>query len=98
MHRTELIPSSCHVEVLEESQGYGDPTAMRSKSREGSGGVGTENDEEEAEDRGEHDARRSFFGACSTLLLRSPVLRAIFGRWGRLSGEWQGVWRKDLAR
>lgn len=100
MRRTELIPSGCHVDVIEESNPCRNDQSTRRSKSQGSGRAGshTERDEEVAEDGGEHGARGSFFGSCSMLLLRSPMLRAIFGRWCRLSGEWQGGWRQDLAR
>ncbi|CAM9598768.1 unnamed protein product, partial [Scytosiphon promiscuus] len=102
MRRTELIPSGCRVEVLEECRGYGDARPTRSKAH-GPGSEGATKpsgrDEEEVEDGGQRALPRSFFGSCSTLVLQSPVLRAIFGRFGEGASWWRAAtgWGGDKS-
>lgn len=87
MRRTELIPPDCHIDVVEGCGPRGADNRQHGP-RAGLGGrAKQQQQEEEKADCGEDGGRsRSFFGSCSMLLMSSPVLRTIFGRWGWLSG------------
>ena len=89
MRRTELIPPDCHIDVVE---GCGPPGADSGQHGPGAGlgGRAKQQQQQQQEEKadGEEDGgrSRSFFGSCSMLLMSSPVLRTILGRWGWLSG------------
>eukprot|EP00903_Cladosiphon_okamuranus_P015398 g14222.t1 len=87
MRQTELIPPGCgHIDVIEGSAS----PAVKSHPRGPVGGPGgkqqwqQQQQQQQQQEEKEDDKNGSLFGSCSTLLLRSPVLRTIFGRW--LSG------------
>lgn len=84
MRQTELIPPGCcHIDVIE---GSGPPAAESHPHGPVGGprGKGKQQQRRQQQEEVEDSGSGSLFRSCSLLLLGSPVLRTIFGRW--LSG------------
>lgn len=87
MRQTELIPPGCHIDVVEGRCATATTATGNKSQQESEQGDQEEEGVEEEEDKG--GASRSFLAACSTPLLpllKSLVLRSIFGRFCCMSG------------
>ncbi|CAM9245032.1 unnamed protein product [Pylaiella littoralis] len=97
MRQTELIPPGCHIDVVEGRCATATTATVNKSQQESEQGDQEEEGVEEEEDKG--GASRSFLAACSTPLLpllKSLVLRSIFGRFCCMSGAQRRRRRRQL--